>query len=79
MTVNLNPGKPNAILKEIEHFEDNSKTKIRELAFVIVSLISLSQVATLKAFGKNKKQYCQIKEVILMPNLLHQMASPMRT
>lgn len=47
MTVNLNPGKPNAILKKIEHFEDNSKTKIRELAFVIVSLISLSQVATL--------------------------------
>lgn len=47
MTVNLNPGKPNAILKKIEHFEDNSKTKIRELAFVIVSLISLSQVAPL--------------------------------
>lgn len=47
MTVNLNPGKPNAILKKIAHFENNSKTKIRELAFVIVSLISLSQVATL--------------------------------
>lgn len=47
MTVNLNPGKPNAILKKIEHFEANSKTKIRELASVIVSLISLFQVAPL--------------------------------
>ena len=35
MTVSLNPENSNAILKNIEHFEGNSRTKIRELAFVI--------------------------------------------
>ena len=41
MAISLNPEKANANLKKIEHFEANSKAKIRELASVIGSLISL--------------------------------------
>ena len=32
MAISLNPEKANANLKKIEHFEANSKAKIRELA-----------------------------------------------